>query len=170
VKAAIVTVVVLIIGLLAIRLYSQTGSNPQEFAGQVIDVPEFAIAIKLSPKADERLRNLHETVKVISYFDGDPLPGRGEYNPPYRDVFLGSDEKLVDGGNVARFSHTKVPLSDWKRLSDKNYFVSINTVSARHVAPDNLLECADFSRKIESLKGRTIEIECWLIGESNLKK
>lgn len=133
-------------------------------------MPEFAIAIKLSPKAEERLCNLHETVKVISYFDGDPLPGQGKYNPPFRGVFLGSDEKLVDDKNVARFDHTRVPLSDWNRLCDKHYFVTINTVSARKVAPDNLLDCADpMDLRIETFKGKAIEIQCWLIGEPDAR-
>jgi len=34
-------------------------------------------------------------------FDGDALPGKGKYNPPMRDVFLGDHEELVDGQNVA---------------------------------------------------------------------
>jgi hypothetical protein len=168
VKAAIL--IVLSFGLVAISSCSRTSTNSQAFTGPTVDVPEFAIAIKLSPKAEERLRSLHETVKVISFFDGDPLPGQGKYNPPNRDVFLGYDEKLVDDRNVARFDHTRVPLSDWNRLADKNYFVTINTVSARRVARDNLLDCADpISRRIETFRGRTIEIQCWLIGEPDAR-
>lgn len=164
VKAAIL--IVLSLGLVACSSCSRTSTNPQAFTEPTVEVPEFAIAIKLSPKAEERLRSLHETVRVISYFDGDPLPGQGKYNPPNRDVYLGYDEKLVDDRNVARFDHIRVPLSDWNRLADKNYFVTINTVSARKVARDNLLDCTDpISRRIETFRGRTIEIQCWLIGE-----
>jgi hypothetical protein len=166
VKAA--HLIVLSLGLVAISSCSRTSTNPQAFTGPTVDVPEFAIAIKLSPKAEERLRNLRETVRVISYFDGDPSPGQGNCGPPNRDVCLGHDEKLVDHRNVARFDHTRVPLSDWNRLADKNYFVTINTVSARIVAPNNLLDCADpMDRRIETFKGKTIEIQCWLIGEPN---
>jgi hypothetical protein len=169
VKTAI-TRIALSLSLVAISSCSRTRPNPQESTGPTVEVPEFAIAIKLSPKAEERLRNLRETVKVISYFDGDPLPGQGRYNPPFRDVFLGSDEKLVDDRNIARFDHTRVSLGDWNRLSDKNYFVTINAVSARRVAPDNLLDCADpMDRKIETFKGKTIEIQCRLIGEPDAR-
>ena len=69
-------------------------------------MPQFAIAVKLSPDAEKRLRSMHEAVKVIAYFDGDPLPGQGKYNPPMRDVYLGMDEKLGDDTNVATFDHT----------------------------------------------------------------
>lgn len=168
-KVAIVRIA-LSLSLVAISSCSRTRPNQQEFTGPIVEVPEFAIAIKLSPKAEERLRNLHETVKVIAYFDGDPVPGQGRHNPPFRDVFLGSDERLVDDRSVARFDHTRVPLTDWNRLSDKNYFVTINTVSARKVAPDNLLDCADpMDRRIETFRGKTIEIQCWLIGEPDAR-
>ena len=53
------------------------------------------------------------------------------------------------------------------RLADKNYFVTINTVSARRVAKDNLLECTDpLEVKIEAVKGKTTETHCGLIGEA----
>ena len=85
-----------------------------------------------------------------------------------RDVYLGMDEKLVDDKNVATFDRTRVPLADWNRLSDKNYFVTINAVSARKVASNNLLDCADpLERRIDTFKGKTIEVSCWLIGERN---
>jgi len=140
--------------------------DPQQSSGPTVDVPHFSIAVKLSPKATERLRSSHESVEVLALFDGDPLPGQGKYNAPSRDVFLGNDEKLVDDSGVARFDHTKVPLSDWNRLSDKNYFVTINVYSARKVVSNNLLDCADpIDRKIETFRDRTIDVQCWLIGE-----
>jgi hypothetical protein len=108
-----------------------------------------------------------ESVKVIAYFDGDALPGQGKYNAPMRDVYLGMAERAVDERNMAHFDDVKIPERDWNRLSDKDYFVTINTVSARKVAKDNLLECADpISVRISVLQDKTTEIGCWLIGES----
>jgi hypothetical protein len=133
---------------------------------KTVRVPQFAISVKLSDRAEKRLHSIGESVVVVAYFDGDALPGQGEYNPPNRDIFLGNDEKIVDRNNVARFDDSWVPLNDWNRLSDKNYFVTINTVSARKAAKDNLLDCADpIDRRIESFRGKTIEVRCWLIGE-----
>ena len=105
-------------------------------------------------------------MKVIAYFDGDALPGQGKDNSPFRGVYLGSDEKLVDGNGLAKFNNSKVALSDWNKLSDKNYFVTINTVSARKADQNNLVECDDpISRRVESFKDKTIEVRCRLIGE-----
>jgi hypothetical protein len=157
---------ILSFGLIATTSCSRTHSDPQRFSGPTVNVPHFAIAVKLSPKATERLRSLHESVIVLALFDGDPLPGQGKYNPPNRDVFLGSDEKLVDSSGVARFDNTKVPLADWNRLSDRNYFVTINLFSARKAVSNNLLDCADpIDRRIETFRDRTIEVQCRLIGE-----
>ena len=154
-KAAFLTTVIGVVACLTLISCSRT-----------VDVPEFAIAVKLSPSAEKRLSSIHESVLVIAYFDGDALPGQGKYNPPFRDVFLGDDKKLVDEKNVARFEGIRVPQADWNRLSDKNYFVTINTVSARKADERNLLACTDpISRRIETFRGKTIEVQCRLIGE-----
>ena len=139
----------------------------KEQTGKMVEVPPFGIAVKLSDEADKRLHSTGESVLVVAYFDGDALPGQGRYNPPNRDVFLGNDEKPVDQDNVARFDDSRVPLKDWDRLSDKNYFVTINIISARKTVNENLLDCADSIDRIESFKGKTIEIRCRLIGESS---
>lgn len=137
-----------------------------KLVGKTVEVPHFAIAVKLSNEADKRLRSVGETVKVIAYFDGDALPGQAQDNAPFRDVFLGNDEKLVDANLVARFENSRVPQSDWNRLSDENYFVTINIVSARKAVANNLLECADpISQRIQSFAGKTVEVHCKLIGE-----
>lgn len=123
--------------------------------------------MKLSPAADERLQNLGESIKVIAYFDGDPLPGQGRYNPPMRDVYLGMAEKLVDSKNEVRFDDVKIPQRDWNRLADKNYFVTINTVSARNVYRDNLLNCDNpISVRIAAMQDKTTNVRCSLIGEA----
>ena len=145
---------------------SRTQDKPQESTGPTVDVPEFAIAVKLSPKAEDRLKSIHESIEVLAMFDGDPLPGQGKYSPPNRDVVLGSAERPVDANNEARFKNVRVPLSDWNRLADKNYFVTINTFSARKADENNLLDCNDpIDRRIESFRGETIEVRCGLIGE-----
>jgi hypothetical protein len=107
---------------------------------KTIVVPEFSIAVKLSETAQKNLQRIHESVLVIAYFDGDPLPGKGKDNSPMRGVVLGSDEKLVDSSNVATFADTKISQSHWNDLADKDYYVTINVVSARKSSKDNLLD------------------------------
>jgi hypothetical protein len=132
---------------------------------KTIAVPQFSIAVILSETAQKKLQGIHESVLVIAYFDGDPLPGKGKDNSPMRDVVLGSDEKLVDDKNVATFTDTKISQSNWDDLSDKNYFVTINVVSARKLSKDNLLDCADPIDRISTFVGKSTQVSCRLIGE-----
>ena len=132
---------------------------------KTIVVPEFSIAVKLSEAAQKKLQAVHESVLVIAYFDGDPLPDKGKYNAPMRDVVLGSDEKLVDANFVATFSDTKIPQKSWNDLSSKDYYVTINIVSARKSSKDNLLDCADPEERISTFAGKSTEVICRLISE-----
>jgi hypothetical protein len=149
--------------------YSQRHKTPvDDYSDTTVAVPEFAIAIKLSPQAEKRLSDLHETIKVLAMFDGDPLPGQGHYNAPMRDVYLGSDEKLVDSNNIAKFNSTKISQRHWNQLADKDYYVTINAFSARKTFKNNLLDCGVPDKHISTFAGRTIEVHCRLIGEPDV--
>jgi hypothetical protein len=132
-----------------------------------VPVPQFSIAIKLSEPARQKLESMHESILVIAYFDGDPLPGQGQDNAPFRDVFLGSDELLADAQNTATFNNTKVSESNWNRLADKNYFVTINVFSARKASKNNILNCGSPENRLGTFAGKTTEVSCDLIGEEN---
>jgi hypothetical protein len=140
-------------------------SKEYDHADMAVPVPRFSIAVKLSEQARQRLKSIHESVLVIAYFDGDPLPGQGRYNAPFRDVFLGNDEKLVDDQNVATFDTTKISQSNWDRLANKDYFVTINVVSARKAAKNNLLWCGTPEDRLSTFEGKTTEVSCGLIDE-----
>jgi hypothetical protein len=135
-----------------------------DYSDTIVAVPEFAIAIAPSPQAEKRLQDLHESIKVLAMFDGDPLPGQGHDNAPMRDVYLGSDEKLVDTNNIAKFSSTKISQRHWNQLADKDYYVTINVFSARKTYKNNLLDCDLLDKHISTFAGKTIEVHCRLIG------
>ena len=139
---------------------------PEDYSDKTVVVPEFAISVSLSPQADKRLRGLHETIKILAMFDGDPLPGQGHDNASMRDVYLGSDEKLVDSNNIAKFNDTKISQRHWNQLSNKDYYLTINVFSARKTYKDNLLSCGVPEARISTFADKTIEVHCWLIGES----
>jgi len=130
-----------------------------------VPVPRFSIAVNLSERARQRLQKIHESVLAIAYFDGDPLPGQGRYNAPFRDVFLGNDQKLVDDQNVATFDSTKISKINWDRLANKDYFVTINVVSARKALKNNLLWCEAPEERLSTFEGKTTDVSCRLIEE-----
>lgn len=137
----------------------------REYTAPKRAVPEFSIAVKLSESAQKKLQGMHESVLVIAYFDGDPLPGKREDNSPMRGVVLGSDKKLVDPNNVATFADTKISQSHWDDLADKDYYVTINVVSARKTSNDDLLDCDDPMDRISRFVGKSTQVLCRLIGE-----
>jgi hypothetical protein len=116
----------------------QRDKTASEVSDKTMAVPEFSIAVKLSKAAQNTLQEKHESVLVIADFDGDPLPGKGKDNSPMRGVVLGADEKLVDANNVATFSGTKISQGGWNDLASKDYYVTINVVSARKSSKNNL--------------------------------
>jgi hypothetical protein len=143
----------------------QGEKTTSEANDKTIEVPNFSIAVRLSESAQQKLQAIHESVLVIAYFDGDPLPGKGKDNSPMRGVVLGSDEKLVDANNVATFFGTKISQSNWNNLSSKDYYVTINVVSARKSSKDNLLDCAVPEDRISTFAGKSTLVSCRLIGE-----
>ncbi|MGA2636099.1 MAG: hypothetical protein ABSF16_17860 [Terracidiphilus sp.] len=168
-QVAIVFVGAAILVLSASTLLSRSrkSKSTEDIADKTNAVPEFSISVNLSEEAKKRLLSMHESILVIAYFDGDPLPGQGEDNAPFRDVYLGSDQKLVDSTNVATFDSTKISQSHWDRLSDKNYFVTINVVSARMASKNNLLDCGVPEDHISTFAGKATEVHCKLIGEGH---
>jgi hypothetical protein len=145
---------------------SRNGSSGEiDVGNKTVTVPAFSISVRLSDAAYQRLQSMGESVKVIAYFDGDPLPGQGKYNPPMRGVFLGDNEIFANGKNVATFGSTKISKSSWDRLANKDYFVTINVVSARRASRDNLIECPTPEAQISKFAGRATEVFCRLIGE-----
>jgi len=143
----------------------QGDKTTYEANDKTIGVPKFSIAVKLSEIAQKKLQAMHESVLVVAYFDGDPLPGKGKDNSPMRGVVLGSDEKLVDANNVATFFDTKISQSNWNDLSSKDYYVTINVISARKSSKDNLLDCTDPIDRISTFAGKSTQVSCRLIGE-----
>jgi hypothetical protein len=143
----------------------QGKKTTSEANDKTIEVPNFSIAVRLSESAQQKLQAIHESVLVIAYFDGDPLPGKGKDNSPMRGIVLGSDEKLVDANNVATFFGTKISQSNWNNLSGKDYYVTVNVVSARKSSKDNLLDCAVPEDRISTFAGKSTLVSCRLIGE-----
>jgi hypothetical protein len=132
---------------------------------RTVGVPDFAVAVRLSKGAESRLHSVNESISVAAYFDGDGEPMSGERTAPFRAVFLGSEREEVNEKNVAEFKRKRVSAASWKRLSDKNYFVTINVFSARKATPNNILSCDSPTYRIDNIKGRTVEVPCGLLDE-----
>ena len=134
-------------------------------ARRTVSVPDFAVAVKLSKAAEARLRSLNESVAVMAFFDGDGKGEGGKSTAPFRAVFLGNEQEIMTPGSIAEFSGKRIPLKAWNRLSDKNYYVTVNVGSARRAAKENILDCETHEYRIEEIKGRIVQVHCSLMGE-----
>jgi hypothetical protein len=54
---------------------------------------------------------------------------------------------------------------NWNDLSSKDYYVTINVVSARKSSKDNLLDCAVPIDRISTFARKSTQVCCGLIGE-----
>jgi hypothetical protein len=134
-------------------------------ARRTVAVPEFAVAVSLSKSAEARLRSINEAIAVAAFFDGDGEAERGKSTAPFRAVFLGNEQQIVMPGSAATFSGRRIAARAWKRLSDKNYYVTLNVGSARRAAKENILDCEVPEYRIEDIKGKIVNVHCSLMGE-----
>jgi hypothetical protein len=141
-----------------------TGCTQSPFEEKMA-VPKFSVAVNFSQAAKNRLMSLNEGVTVSAVFDGDGEPLKGAKTAPNRDVFLGHAKSEVDANGVAFFSGIEIPTSAYKRLSDKNYYVTLNIFSSRKATKDNFLDCGVQDERIEVAKREAIKSDCKLIGE-----
>ena len=121
----------------------------------------FAVDVVLTPAAAARLQALHEKVSVIAAYSGRPAPG--VQATPDGQVDLGSETvELSPTQSHAAFMGTVVDGSELKTIEGPPR-VLINVVSARHAAPDNLLDCNIFEDDIAVAQAKTPRITCDLI-------
>ena len=121
----------------------------------------FAIEVVLTPAAASRLAALHEKVAVIADYSGFPAPG--VQATPDGQVDLGSETvELAPTEGRAAFTGAVIDGGDLKTITGPPR-VLINVVSARHAAPDNLLDCSIFEDDIAVAQAKTPRITCDLI-------
>lgn len=151
--SALLALLLLAVPLFILKLHDQS-----------VEVPQFAVSVKLSKAAEQRLRSLNESVIVMAQFWGDGKPESAEST---RRIDLGTEGEPIDKTNVVEFKDAKVLHDSWKRLSDKNYSVAIYAVSVgKNSDARNILHCSIPVDRIDDVKGKTVELSCSLEEES----
>ena len=132
--------------------------------GPQLPVPTFQIRVTLSDSAAKKLRDAHETIKVAVWFDGDGDSRPGEYTAPMRPVVLsrGYDFELDQPG-VVSVDHATVSQEAFNRLTDKDYYYTINVYSGRHAFENNILGGGFADGHISEATKKPIEIKCDLL-------
>ena len=121
----------------------------------------FSIDVTLTPAATQKLTALHEAVAVEAYYSGLPAPG--VQATPDGQVDLGSEKlEFTPPQSQVNFTGSVISDNDLKTIAGKPR-VLINVFSARHAAPDNLLDCGIFEDEIATAQAKTPHITCDLI-------
>jgi hypothetical protein len=128
--------------------------------GPQLSVPAFQISITLSEAAAQKLRDAHETIKGAVYFDGNGHSRPGEYTAPSRPVVLGSYDFEIDQPGVVSVDHATISEEAFKRLTDTDYYYTVNVYSGRRTFKDNVLDGGHAGGHISEATKKRIEINC----------
>jgi hypothetical protein len=140
----------------------QSSLDPPE-KGPQFPVPPIQIRITLSEAAAKKLRDAHESIKGALYFDGDGHSRHGEHTAPMRAVVLGSYDFELDEAGVISVDRATISKEAFKRLSDTDYYYTINVYSGRRAFKDNVLNGGYAGGHISEATKKPIEISCDLL-------
>jgi len=140
-----------------------------KIVGDSVEIPSFEIALKLSEKAEEKLKTYAESVVVFAYFSGKAIANVPEKYADLVDYgfnFLTSKIELTDE-RVARFEHIKFSKELYDLLEDKDITLLINVVSGGRFSEYNILDCEILENRMSNVMGKRFTIAGTLIEINN---
>jgi hypothetical protein len=160
---AVLPVLLASAGILAPAFAQQQSVKP---APPDATVPGFTVAITYSQKAMDKLVAGKETVIVVGYLYGFPIPGTPQkLVDEVGQVDMGEVKKEVAPGATATFDRIKLDPAMTKWFNSQGLQVLINVYSGRKSSPNNLLDCGIYEGALKAVQGQSIPIACKLIGE-----
>jgi len=134
--------------------------------GDSVEIPSFDIELKLSQKAEKKLKNDNESVIVMAYFSGDPIeniPNKYVDNVEMGELFLLSYPIELTDKRLAKFENIKFSLELYNLLANKDIRLLINVYSGRKSTNINLLDCGILQDSMSKIKGKRFTIKGKLI-------
>ena len=140
-----------------------------KIVGDLVEIPYFEIELKLSEKAEEKLKTDNETVIVMAYFtyfQKDKI-----YPEKYQDkVDFGGELMLLSypieltDKRLAKFENVKFPKDLYDLFGEKKDIdLLINVYSGRKSSEYNLLHCDILQNSMSEIKGKKFTIKGKLI-------
>lgn len=134
--------------------------------GDSVEIPSFEIELKLSEKAEEKLKNDNETVIVMAFFTGEPIeniPDKYKDKVEMDELWLFSYSVELTDKRIAKFENLKFHKDLYDLLKDKDIRLLINVFSGRKSTDVNLLDCGILQDNISNIKGKRFTINGKLI-------
>ena len=142
-------------------------SDCLKIVGDSVEIPSFEIELKLSEKAEEKLKNDKESIIVMAYFTSTPVE---DIPDKYKDnvdrlgcLFLLSHSIELTDKRLARFEHIKFPKDLYDLAADKDIQLLVNVFSGRRSSDLNLLDCDIIEDSMSQIKGKKFIINGKLI-------
>ena len=141
-------------------------SDYLKIVGDSVEIPYFEIELKLSNKAEDKLKTNNETVILMAYFEGitnfENIPDK------YKDRIDGGFHLLsypieLTDKRLARFENIKFSKDLYDFLENKDIRLLINVFSGRKSSEFNLLHCDILEGFISEIKGKRFTINGKLI-------
>lgn len=130
-----------------------------------IPAPPLKINLALTDDAAKKLQDAGESIKCFVIFDGDGTPKPGEDTGGGRDVDLGVYCFERTGAGVIYVTNALISAEAFRRLSDTNYYYTINVFSGRRVFANNILDGGYALGRISDAVKAPIYIKCSLLEE-----
>lgn len=132
---------------------------------EVLSVPAFQVRIVLSDAARKKIIETGEVIEGTVYFHGNGIRKRGEDTAPFRAVYLGSYHFKAAEDGLVFVQHASISKEAYERLSDHDFYYTVNVFSGRHVFKNNILNCSVPEEHVSVATKGPIEIRCDLIGD-----
>jgi hypothetical protein len=142
-----------------------------------VEIPFFEIELKLSKKAEEKLKTDNETVIVSATFESNLLndediilnnkniPQEYKERVEYGRLYLLSHRIELTDERLVRFENIKFHKNLYDLLEDKDIMLLINVFSGRRSFENNILDCDILYDSMNKIKEKRFIIRGKLIGE-----
>lgn len=140
--------------------------NYLKITGDSVEIPSFEIELKLSDKANRKLKKDRETVIVQAFFSGDPIkdiPEKHKSKVEMDELFLLTHSIELTDKRIAKFENIKFHKDLLDLLTDKDIRLLINVYSGRKSTNVNLLDCDILQKNMSEVKGKSFTLNGKLI-------
>lgn len=138
--------------------------------GDSLEIPFFEIELKLSEKAEEKLKTDNESVIVVAFFEGiikdENIPNKYQEKVDFGRILnlLSFRIELTDE-RLARFENIKFHKELYDLLEDKDITILINVFIGRKSTNMNFLKCDILHDYMSNVKEKRLTIYGKLIEE-----
>ena len=144
-------------------------SDYLKIVGDSVEIPYFEIELKLSDKAEKKLKTDNESIIVMAYFtyfqEDKIYPEKYKDNVDYSGelMLLSYPIELTDK-RLAIFENVKFSKDLYDLFGEnKDIDLLINVFSGRKSCEDNILDCTILQNPMSKIKGKRFTIEGKLI-------